>query len=1107
MLKATKAPRNRVLVHALCAGLLDIGLGGGATTTPVFAISNSETTKQQMLRRELPKQAAPAGEQGYIKNKVVEEVSELPTTQQGAAPANLVKRLSLIEEDGSVERKTVAAVFQTVAATTQDGSAATSPSEADLRVMIHQTHTQQMKNAAGGGLADGAEHTIMGGNQKSIEHHVAVSARRSAMQETNYAPEGSMIQTKYKESMSSNRPTHQRQPTHVTGTSEMDAGVGVLQKKDSTSKVQVQVPTTGQLAASTETATAMLELRGNESKNKDGREVDANGVPKNMTKDEKKAIGAATAVGVAGGVLLLIIVSCLCYCFVCKGGGLSGVWQCPSNFVLDLKFRFLKMAALSGPKTLADNLEHVRARDRTAVECVRYLQQLGYKCAPPDPKHEETFSRLSPLLEGYEKLHLSCISVAGASTFDPVREELLLLCAPVYAHLLIEWSDRHPGYLHNEYLDECKRRVQLGQVAYALTPQSRERFATKYATKFADFSHHGLLRERMNANAAPGTDEKVLGVVQRSQPDESSSSSGANYVSDNKNKKQLSYYARPSACDVSSEVWWRAVFERGERVEMKVSMLGYNVWRRKMRLLPWLMNIFVTRVNLLIDSCNGSAPPASYLKAYSQADLRRAELALRAEQEHLCLEVSCREGEHVFHHSTEQNQKQPPQGAGAPAGRVVEGGALPIGMKPPPAKRPRRERAAAANGLQAMQDLRAEQSDEEGELPEEEAKSREPLVGEPSAPERDPNVWTNTNFRERCSLNVPNPQEADWRLPARYYSRCRRVVAEIEKKSLSMKMRKERTPLFLRAALVPADVREVRLRPQLSSHVSAMAVLPDRGVFCGTDSGLFGWAHKLSWRKRASPRRGSLLFAGGADGVRLWKVPQFREAAGQDQATTRTKTKIFGKITADNGSTDITLFSHLAHRHVCYSVDTAFYGDYFATGHRGVAFLWDMRVQQEIQTCRIIGLGLETEMSGAFTSASFSSGSTAQGQGEDFHCVRFHPTSEFLAAGVGARQLRLFDLGRSGRVIRTMPTPETVTALDFSFDGCYANAGLADGSLCVFDLRKNQLLSSRRNAPFATQKIRGATVLRAEPPVLRANNNVHDHLFYFISFNIYYSAK
>mmetsp|Transcript_25956 Transcript_25956/g.65432 ORF Transcript_25956/g.65432 Transcript_25956/m.65432 type:complete len:337 (-) Transcript_25956:438-1448(-) len=327
-LKTTKAPRYRVLVHAICAGLLDIGLGGGATTTPVFAISNSETTKQQMLRRELPKEAAPAGEQGYMKIKV-EEVSKLPTTQQGAAPANLVTRLSLIEEDGSVERKTVAAVFQTVAATTQDGSAATSASEAEM-----------MKNAAGGGLADGAEHTIMGGNQKSIEHHVAVSARRSAMQETNYAPEGSMIQTKYKESMSSNeplqnvadpgaphhhptdqRPTHQRQPTHVTGTSEMDAGVGVLQKKDSTSKVQVQVPTTGQLAASTETATAMLELRGNESKNKDGREVDANGVPKNMTKDEKKAIGAATAVGVAGGVLLLIIVSCLCYCFVCKGGG------------------------------------------------------------------------------------------------------------------------------------------------------------------------------------------------------------------------------------------------------------------------------------------------------------------------------------------------------------------------------------------------------------------------------------------------------------------------------------------------------------------------------------------------------------------------------------------------------------------------------------------------------------------------------------------------------------------------------------------------------------------------------------------------------------------
>mmetsp|Transcript_25960 Transcript_25960/g.65444 ORF Transcript_25960/g.65444 Transcript_25960/m.65444 type:complete len:265 (-) Transcript_25960:438-1232(-) len=255
-LKTTKAPRYRVLVHAICAGLLDIGLGGGATTTPVFAISNSETTKQQMLRRELPKEAAPAGEQGYMKIKV-EEVSKLPTTQQGAAPANLVTRLSLIEEDGSVERKTVAAVFQTVAATTQDGSAATSASEAEM-----------MKNAAGGGLADGAEHTIMGGNQKSIEHHVAVSARRSAMQETNYAPEGSMIQTKYKESMSSN----------------------VREKA-----ANVREKAAGAREAG---ATAVKVYRA------------------------KKALGGyATTVGVAGGVLLLIIVSCLCYCFVCKGGG------------------------------------------------------------------------------------------------------------------------------------------------------------------------------------------------------------------------------------------------------------------------------------------------------------------------------------------------------------------------------------------------------------------------------------------------------------------------------------------------------------------------------------------------------------------------------------------------------------------------------------------------------------------------------------------------------------------------------------------------------------------------------------------------------------------
>eukprot|EP00392_Amoebophrya_sp_AT5.2_P019813 g20811.t1 len=245
-LKTTKAPRYRVLVHAICAGLLDIGLGGGGTTTPVFAISNSETTKQQMLRRELPKEAAPAGEQGYMKIKV-EEVSKLPTTQQGAAPANLVTRLSLIEEDG----------FQTVAATTQDGSAATSASEAEM-----------MKNAAGGGLADGAEHMIMGGNQKSIEPHVAASARRSAKQETNYAPEGSMIQTEYKESMSSN----------------------VREKA-----ANVREKAAGAREAG---ATAVKVYRA------------------------KKALGGyATTVGVAGGVLLLIIVSGLCYYFVCKRGG------------------------------------------------------------------------------------------------------------------------------------------------------------------------------------------------------------------------------------------------------------------------------------------------------------------------------------------------------------------------------------------------------------------------------------------------------------------------------------------------------------------------------------------------------------------------------------------------------------------------------------------------------------------------------------------------------------------------------------------------------------------------------------------------------------------
>ncbi|CAD7936920.1 unnamed protein product [Amoebophrya sp. A120] len=1041
--------------------------------------------------------------------------------------------------------------------------------------------------------------------------------------------------------------------------------------------------------------------------------------------------------------------------------------------------------------------------DPHVKDCAQYLSQYhGYKVTPPEPRDSEHMSRLSPRLEGYEKLMamihgeqpppgvqlFSSSSSSGALleknldtgdgsfvNYSPnddcayqLKEELLLLCAPIYAHLLIEWKDRHPHYLYSEFVQlshmqllqrnanmasggASNRRHMKGGAAglnsvYPLDPAQRETFARAYATKYANFATNLPQKttdrkddlSRSEAEAAVGgpaepddamdiddgdmmagvAEEDIKGGEQakssasgerlarpsrkrRTFDEERATTSSAQLVNNEVDAERTPLVdldvGRSTGGDqvsfVAKEAWWRSIYEREERVDIRVSSLAYNVWRSKMRRFPWLMDIFVQRVNLTIDTSWEEVPTfgvkqtlaaRSFLRSVSELAVQRAKLLVNTYADlHLQIKMGARN--HVFHmklskkmlaaeaggysafaavtgaqpardHGT--NPGGPPLATGI-AGHQQGGGFLDqdenndrqetassvaagnatsnsnvSGTRGPDKKR-QRKAAAAAEALlktqqEAQQDMmmqQQEQLNQDGEQREKQTAGAGPGVdlhklaananiGVPTAPPEKQPIWSSESFRKKCSLNLPSAKRTknSHFLPPTYWNRVYRsyryayndTPQRIENASNTAALLfKNPTPSssstgaaaghlpggVARTAFAPEGgqppprtaagpshlggrpmvARTVRLLPQLWSQISCMTMTRDSVVFAGTDDGVFGWCAGSRSQKlysdpdyalaqgcttfavqccrsfSAGPDMDDLLLAGCADGVRLWKIPTNAGAAsglpafgmrgnkgtlGHHQQAGLVPSSAAGTIStpaepsaaagappisnagplsggATRGSVapQVELLSHASYRKTCWCVDAAWYGNYFVSGHRGVAFLWDMEVQTDLHACRIVGddiddmgsmlpaqfagtqpqnlqqRGLSADVfpaslkmasapggkSSFFNNGAadgLSSNRTASGKNPtclDFHCVKFHPTTEFFAAGVGSRALHLYDLGRSGRLVRAIPTPDLVAKLAFSMDGLHCYTAMRNGSVCVYDLRQGLLLATRAN--------------------------------------------
>lgn len=114
------------------------------------------------------------------------------------------------------------------------------------------------------------------------------------------------------------------------------------------------------------------------------------------------------------------------------------------------------------------------------------------------------------------------------------------------------------------------------------------------------------------------------------------------------------------------------------------------------------------------------------------------------------------------------------------------------------------------------------------------------------------------------------------------------------------------------------------------------------------------------------------------------------------------------------------------------------YGRYLVSGHRGVAYLWDLGVGGQYEAKRVLPLDHDFDKA-------------------DIRCVKFHPTTSCFAGSLGDRAVAMWDIGKAG-MVRLVPTAHACTSMAWSPNGIELACGLTNGDLAVYDMRRSDLV-------------------------------------------------
>lgn len=117
--------------------------------------------------------------------------------------------------------------------------------------------------------------------------------------------------------------------------------------------------------------------------------------------------------------------------------------------------------------------------EATELAAKRLLAAKGYVVKAPEQQ-----PHISELVIGFEHVYHETNRTEPCS----VRVELSMLLSALYAHILVEWAQRTPYQLKIEQ----EQRKQMGFSRIDLELLARERFAAKFASRYADFSE-GIL--------------------------------------------------------------------------------------------------------------------------------------------------------------------------------------------------------------------------------------------------------------------------------------------------------------------------------------------------------------------------------------------------------------------------------------------------------------------------------------------------------------------------------------------------------------------------------------------------------------------------------------
>ena len=270
--------------------------------------------------------------------------------------------------------------------------------------------------------------------------------------------------------------------------------------------------------------------------------------------------------------------------------------------------------------------------DQLLKQAVQLVQSHGLVVQQKDPLLEysgagvllEKDELLLPCLEAYEEFYEY---IKNEIWPWELQQEVLLLLCPIYAHLLLQWQGRASENLQAEY--EQARRTRPTTSIKMLNNKSREDFAAKYATPWANFS--GVFAsQRSVLVAAEGGALMAPEAKRRRMSEGRGQNSTSSLVDENdplssnaegrvsspraassargepsspallfEHPTEPAYYGRrkslePKTAQHSSEdfsvdsvEWWRRIFEREERVRISCSTFAFHLFLQKLKRENW----------------------------------------------------------------------------------------------------------------------------------------------------------------------------------------------------------------------------------------------------------------------------------------------------------------------------------------------------------------------------------------------------------------------------------------------------------------------------------------------------------------------------------------